>query len=63
MLDEEIDQLLAELRQSLDKNEDDRIDVSEVGCLQNQAYITIGIINNLKVFEIHLARISFIIQN
>ncbi|KAM3183241.1 hypothetical protein ACTXT7_010727 [Hymenolepis weldensis] len=30
MLDEEIDQLIAELRQSLDKNEDDKIDISEV---------------------------------
>lgn len=30
MLDEEIDQLISELRQSLDKNEDDRIDMSEV---------------------------------
>lgn len=30
MLDEEIDQLIVELRQSLDKNEDDKIDISEV---------------------------------
>nr|CDS33670.1 calbindin 32 [Hymenolepis microstoma] len=33
MLDEEMDQLIAELRQSLDKNEDDRIDISELAQL------------------------------
>ena len=30
MLEEEMDKLICELRQSLDKNEDDRIDISEV---------------------------------
>lgn len=30
MLDEEVAQLIAELRESLDKNDDDRIDIAEV---------------------------------
>ncbi|CDS43582.1 calbindin 32 [Echinococcus multilocularis] len=33
MLNEEIDQLIAELRESLDKNDDDRIDISELAQL------------------------------